>query len=124
LYDKNNKIPRTHNLVTLWRLARPNIEAVWPGSETKTYLNLVEERLKEMCELDSGSYAFRYPEDINGKPFTTRNKYINLKQFMDVILGISNCLDGANTGMEEHLNSKNEMMAEYRVEMRCENDQY
>jgi len=124
LLDKDTKVPTTHNLVSLWRLARPNIEAVWPGSETNEYLNLVEERLKELCDLDSGSHAFRYPEDTKGEATLTGIMYINLKQLVDVIQGISNVLEGSSTGMGEHLNSKNEMMAEYRAEMRREYDQY
>lgn len=124
LRDRHIKIPTTHNLVSLWRQARPNIEAVWPGSETNEYLNLVEERLKEMYDLDSGSYTFRYPENTKGEPSLTGFRYINLQQLMDVIQGISNVLDGASTGMGEHLNSKNEMMAEYRAEMRREYDRY
>jgi hypothetical protein len=124
LLNKDFTIPKTHDLVSLWRQARPNMEAVWSGSETRVYLNMVEDRLKELCDLDSGSYVFRYPEDIKGEPSLTGIRYINLKQLMDVIQGISNVIDGASTGMGEHLNSKNEIMAEYRAEMRREYDQY
>jgi len=124
LLDKDITIPKTHNLVSLWRQTRPNIEAVWPGSKTRVYLNLVEDRLKELCDLDSGSYAFRYPEDTKGEATLMGIVHINLKQLKDVIQGISSVLEGSSTGMGEHLNSKNEMMAEYRAEMRREYYEY
>ena len=124
LHGKDITIPTTHNLVSLWRQARLYIESVWSGSETITYLNLVEERLQEMRDIDSSSYTFRYPEDTKGEPSLTGTRYINLKQLMDVIQGISNVLDGASTGMGEHLDSKERLMAEYRAEMRREYGQY
>ncbi len=122
LLDKDIKPPIGHNLISLWRLARPNIEAVWPGFETRVYLKMVEDRLKELCDLDPGSYAFRYPEDTKGGATLSGIMHINLKQLMDVIQGISNVLDGASTGMGEHLDLKNEM-AEHRAEVRREYDQ-
>jgi len=124
LLSKDAKIPKTHDLVSLWRQARPNIEAVWPGSETRCHLNRVEERLKELCDLDSGSYAFRYPEDTKGEATLTGIVHINLKQLRDVVEGISNVLEGSSTGMGEYLNAKQEMEAEYRAEMRSYYNEY
>jgi hypothetical protein len=124
LLDQDARIPKTHNLVSLWRQARPNIEAVWTDSETKGHLNAVEDRLGELCDVDSGSYAFRYPEDKEGTATLTGMVHINLKQLRDVIQGISHVLDGSSTGMGEYLNAKHEMMAEYRAEMRREYGEY
>lgn len=124
LLDQDARILKTHNLVSLWRQARPNIEAVWPDSETKGQLNAVEDRLKELCDIDSGSYAFRYPEDGKGTTTLTGMVHINLKQLRDVIQGISHILDGSSIGMGEYLNAKHEMMAEYRAEMSREYGEY
>lgn len=120
LLDQHARIPKEHSLVSLWRKARPNIEEVWPDSQTKGDLDAVEDRLKELCDIDSGSYAFRYPEDVKGAPALTGMQYINLKQLRDVIQGISNVLDGSSTGIGEYLNAKHEMLAEYQAEMRSE----
>lgn len=124
LLDQDARIRKTHNLVSLWRQARPNIEAVWPDSETKGHLNAVEDRLGELCDVDSGSYAFRYPEDKEGTATLTGMVHINLKQLRDVIQGISHVLDGSSTGMGEYLNAKHEMMTEYRAEMHREYGEY
>lgn len=117
LLDQDAEIPKTHNLISLWRQARPNFESVWPDAETKGHLAAIEDRIKELCELDSGSYAFRYPEDTRGTATLAGMVHINLKQLRDVIQGISHVLDGSSIGMGEHLNAKHEMMAQYRSEM-------
>lgn len=118
LLDQYASIPREHDLVLLWRKARPNIEEVWRDSQTKSDLDAVEDRLKELSDVDRRSDAFRYPEDVQGAPTLSGVVHINLKQLRDVIQGISHALDGSSIGMGEYLNVKNEMMAEYRAEMR------
>ncbi len=124
LLDQDAKIPKTHDLIALWKQARPNIETVWPDAETKGHLNTIEDRLKELCDLDSGSYAFRYPEDGKGTATLAGMVHINLKQLRDVIHGISHVLEGASTGMGEHLDAKHEMMAQYRSEMGYDYGEY
>ncbi len=114
LLGKDADIPMEHDLEKLWRKARLNIEKVWPHSQTtKAHLDAVEERLKELCGVDPGSDAFRYPEDKEGSPTLIRVLNINLKHLKDVIQGISNVLDGSSTGMGEHLAAKHEMMSDY-----------
>lgn len=117
LLDNDAKIPRTHDLVQLWRQVRTNIESVWPDSDTQGHLKAIEVRMKELCDVDSGSVVFRYPEDKDGAATLAGLAHINLKQLRDVVQGISHVLDGASTGMGEHLQWKYEMMAEYRAEM-------
>ncbi len=117
LLDQDAKIPKTHDLVRLWRQARSNMESVWPDSDTKDHLNAIETRMKELCDVDSGSFAFRYPENKDGAATLVGMVHINLKQLRDVVQGISHVLEGASTGMGEHLQWKHEMMAEYRAEM-------
>ena len=74
--------------------------------------------MKELCSVDFGSYAFRYPEDVKGTPTLPGIRRINLKQLRDVVQGISNVLDGSSIGIGKYLNVKHEMMTEYRAEMR------
>jgi hypothetical protein len=123
LLDHDARIPKGHNLVSLWRKARPNIEKVYPG-DSEGDLDAVEDRLKELCNIDSHSHAFRYPEDIKGAPALPGMEYINLKQLRDVIQGMSNVLDGSSIGIGEYLNAKHEMMAQYQEEMRNEYGEY
>lgn len=120
LLDLNAERPTTHNLLPLWERVRPIIEEVWPDSQTNSYLDVTEERLRELCNVDPGSYAFRYPEDTEGSTTLAGMQHINLRQLKDVIQGISNVLDGSSLGMGEYLNAKHEMMAEYRAEMMAE----
>lgn len=124
LLGQGARIPKIHNLVSLWRQARAGIEEVWPDKETRKHLNALEARLKELCDVDSGSYAFRYPEDKEGGATLTGLEHINLKQVSDVVQGMSHVLDGSTSGMGEHLEAKQEMMAEYRAEMRSYYNEY
>jgi hypothetical protein len=116
LFGQNIPVPTSHNLLSLWRKVCPNIEQVWPGLQTKSHLNDIMDRLKELCSIDIGSYAFRYPEDRRGVPTLVGMRHINLRQLRDVIQGISNVLEGASLEMGEYLHAKHEMMAEYRAE--------
>lgn len=104
--------------------ARAGIEEVWQDKETRDHLNAIEARLEELCDIDSGSYAFRYPEDKEGGATWAGLEHINLKQVSDVVQGMSHILDGSTTGMGEHLEAKQEMMAEYRAEMRSYYNEY
>lgn len=124
LLDQNIDIPRDHNLLSLWRKVSPNIEQVWPDSQTKSHLEAIEDRLKELCSIDPGSYAFRYPEDTKGAPTLAGMRHINLRWLKDVVQAISNILDGSSLGMGEYLNAKHEMMAEYRAEVRGYGEYY
>jgi hypothetical protein len=117
LLDQNIDIPRDHNLVSLWSKVSPNIEQVWPDSQTKRHLEAIKDRLEELCSVDPKSYAFRYPEDTKGAPTLAGMRQINLRRLKDVVQAISNVLDGSSLGMGEYLNAKHEMMAEYRAEM-------
>ena len=120
LLDQNAKLPTHHDLLRLWRQVRPLIEEVWPNSQTNNYLDAIEDRLEELSSVDPGSYAFRYPQDIQGSPTLVGIRHINLRQLRDVIQGISNVLDGSSIGMGEYLKAKHEMMADYRAEMMAE----
>jgi hypothetical protein len=124
LLDHDVSVPTHHDLVSLWKQVRPNLEQVWPEQE-KHVLDKVEERLKELSEADLRSFGFRYPIDTKGQPTLVKLKHINLKHLRDVIQGISNILDGSSIGMGEYLDAKNEMMAEYRADMANEyNEEY
>ena len=118
LLDQDIDIQRDHNLLSLWRKVSPNIEQVWPSSQTKNHLEAIEDRLKELSNIDAGSYAFRYPEDTKGTPTLAGVQHINLRWLKNVVQAISNVLDGSSLGMGEYLNTKHEMMADYRDEMR------
>ena len=117
LLGKNVSPPTVHNLLSIWGQVRPNIEEVWSDYQTKSHLDAIEDKLKELCSMDPGSYAFRYPEDKKGIPTLAGMQHINLRHLRDVIQGISNVLDGSSMGMGEYLNTKHEMMVEYRAEM-------
>jgi hypothetical protein len=115
LLDRDQTVPPHHDLLGLWRRVRPNLETVWP-QETE-HLDAIEEKIKEFCKADAGSFAFRYPVDRGGKPALPDIHHINLRQLKEVISGVSTILEGSSIGMGEYLDAKNEMLAECRAEM-------
>lgn len=117
LYDQDIVIPKDHNILSLWRKVRLNIEQTWPDSQAGNHNDEIEERIKELYSIDPGSYAFRYPEDTKGEPSLAGIEHINLKRLRNVIQAISNVLDGSSLGMGVHLDAKYEMIAEYQNEM-------
>ena len=94
------KLRKKHDLLLLWREARPIIERIYPSGDNAE-LDMIGERLEELSKVDFGSYAFRYPEDKKGSRTLKGVRYINLKQLRDVVQGMSNIVDGAGIGMEE-----------------------
>ncbi len=117
LYDQEVNVPKDHDLLSLWRRVRPNIEKTFPDSQKEGYYERIEDRIKELCGVDLGSYAFRYPEDTKGRPTLAGIDRINLKWLKNVVQSISIVLDGSSIGMGEHLSVKYEMMSEYQDEM-------
>jgi hypothetical protein len=60
------EVPAHHNLLKLWESVRSALDEVFP--ESAEHLEAVEERIREFCDVDPGSYTFRYPVDTKGKP--------------------------------------------------------
>ena len=123
LHDPNTDLQLGHDLVSLWTKLRPNIEKIWGWSKTNSDLNAIGDRLKELCSVDPGSYAFRYPQDTQGVPNLLQMRYINLKQLKDVIHDISLVLDNMSIGMGEQLKEIRKLryeMAQDQAEMNSE----
>lgn len=113
LLDQTPDVPYTHNLLVLWRRVRKVVEQAWPESEKKHYLDALEERLKEFCAVDPGSYAFRYPEDKTGRQTLGSITYLNLYQLKKVMTGVSQLLEGFSDGLWSYFDYKYEMLADY-----------
>jgi hypothetical protein len=100
-------VPPKHDLLELWRAVRPKLERVWPEAE---YHDDVGDILRQFCEIDAGSCAFRYPVTRDGTPtLTEADPHINLGRVKDAITGISSVLDGSSIGLREYLQMKSEM---------------
>jgi len=117
LLGETYAVPPQHELMTLWVEVRPRLERVWPGVSAKKYHDAIEERLREVCRVDPGSYAFRYPVDTHGRPSVADPGNISLGHLKDEMAGISTILDGSSFGMNEMADFNAEMQAELENEM-------
>jgi hypothetical protein len=99
----------------LWTVVRPRLDKIWPNSLTT--LDAVEEKLVEFEGWDKDSFAFRYPVTKAGEPTLSGLSYINVRHLRDVVGGIAIILDGSFYGLDDMLDVRNEMEAEFRREM-------
>ncbi len=63
-HGKTCSTPTDHKLFELWCEVRPLMEEVYGDFEDIERNNYIEARVKEVVQVDVGSYAFRYPVDI------------------------------------------------------------
>ena len=111
------EVPPQHNLLKLWAEVRPKLDKVWPEAE---YHDHVGDILRQFCEIDAGSYAFRYPLRKDGTPtLAAVGDHINLGRVKDAIAGVASVLDGSSYGLREYLQMKWEMEAEFYQEASC-----
>lgn len=85
-----------HNLVNLWdkflSISAP---------EKRTELKQITRLIGELCKLDSGSYAFRYPTNPNGGPsIQCKTKCISITRIRDIIWKICYELERENSYLE------------------------
>ncbi|MDO8612620.1 MAG: hypothetical protein Q7R32_07330 [Dehalococcoidia bacterium] len=117
LLDQELALPMKHDLWTLWRKVRPLLEEVWDVSGPNEDFDATEEVIKQLHDLDGGSYAFRYPVDTNmNRSLPSGIRYINVKQVSEVIGRIAPFLDGNSDAIGEFLDAKYEMQAEAHKE--------
>jgi hypothetical protein len=111
LLQEDPRVQNEHDLTKLWEELRPKLEKVRPGFTTDSDLDAIKNRLREFCEKDPGSYAFRYPVNPRGKP-ALPDMLINLKQLRDVVQGISLVLDSISTAIGVYADTASDHQAE------------
>ncbi|MFE9651383.1 hypothetical protein ACFYO0_46405 [Streptomyces sp. NPDC006365] len=104
---------RTHRIDLLWQAARPLLERSFPGDDDST-LDDVDRVLSQLHSLDPTSEQFRYPVRNDGSATLDGIARIHVRNFHNVMLGIANLLDGADTGIREMIDTKNEIAEYYR----------
>jgi hypothetical protein len=116
LLGETPNVPGHHTLTDLWAEVRPRLERIWPGPSARRHHDAIREHLREFCNLDPKSQAFRYPVDTNGVPSVTTDANISLRHLKETIAGISTILDGSSFGMNEMADFNTEMQGELENE--------
>lgn len=102
---------RSHKIDVLWRATRPLLERSFP-SDDQSDLENAECVLLQLHAMDPTSEHFRYPERNSGAPTLDGVARIHVRNFHNVMMGVANLLDGADTGIREMTDTKREI-AEY-----------
>jgi hypothetical protein len=111
LRDVVPHIPKTHDLVRLWKLAQTEItaldEAVIPETE------VVDHVLDELQQLDPEATGFRHPEDNKGQPnLTSPPSLLDLDNVQEILTDVHTFLECANAEISQRLEWMHEMAAQ------------
>jgi hypothetical protein len=102
-----------HSLYPLWNLVRSAVEAYWPD-EPKNDLNAAERIVQELHNIDKSGQNLRYSKDLSGR--STLEKLpdsVQLTHLQDVFHALFSLLDGCETGLDNAVEMRNEMLSDY-----------
>lgn len=113
LTDQPLKANLDHKVLALWQKLRPLLEAIEPNADTET-LDAVEEIVSQFDQVDTDSFAFRYPLSKKGIPSLPSELYhINIRNLTEVMQRVGSFLDSADIMLDVYLEHKAEMESYY-----------
>lgn len=94
--------PEHHDLVKLWREARPHLEKIAPSAYE---YEIVEANIRELQDVDPRGTGFRYPFDRGSRKASLPEApdEVNLPNFHRRMEAISNFLDAAHSAVMDTL---------------------
>lgn len=112
LLDRQDELPKTHNLTALWEIAEPLLIEI-DNREGKTH-EAVRESLERFTAMDPVSESFRYPVTKRGDPtLPSKLSQLDLGQLRDVVERLSGFFDGASEQIHVYRDWKLEMAQEF-----------
>jgi hypothetical protein len=106
-------VPRTHNLVHLWRDTCKALKETFPNTEYDSVSKLLDSEISELSKFGVASEQFRFPQDTKGSPTLSGLERVNVKNLQTAITDIIAWLDGLEIALDEAVSSQLEMEAEY-----------
>lgn len=114
LTDQPAETKVDHKILALWHKVRPLLKEIESNVDSET-LNAVEEIVIQFDQVDTDSFAFRYPTSKKGIPSLPSKLYhINIRNLTEVMQRVGNFLDSADTMLDVYLEHKAEMESYYR----------
>ena len=109
LFDEPPEFPKNHDLRRIWNECKVLIERVEPKSEIED-LEAVDEIIAQFCNVDPGSFSFRYPTNKKDEKSIPKDlKYINLRNLSEVMNRISSFFEAGEMMVSVYLDNKQEM---------------
>lgn len=118
LSNNARKVLLSHDLNGLWNRTRRCISEIWTEGNEKSF-EKVDSTINDLHAIDPLGDAFRYPTARDGNehlldlPFGT-----SIDHFCNSAAESFNCLSGMLIAVEEYLQVRYEMSAEYSADMR------
>lgn len=113
LLDGQINFTLNHKIEELWKALRPALLQVEPNLANDPTLIHTDRLVAEFHARDTGSMAFRYPEDRNGTTHLVKSNDFDLDTFMASMEQVANFFDSASMGISVYLDYKMEMASYY-----------
>lgn len=108
----------THNIAKLWSEVKARLQAEWPDDTSE--LAHVTRIIGQFSSMDPDGQGFRYNRDQKGNFTLSRVDRIDLPTFHEGLRSVSNFLSAVDTKLDNDLEFKREMAAEYVEEYRLD----
>lgn len=124
LSNRAKKLLLDHDLNALWRRTRYCVCKIWTDGDEEA-LSGVDTTIKDLHAIDPRGDAFRYSTSLDGSPHLQELPFsVSIDHFCNEASASFDYLNGVLMGVEHYLDTRNEMLAEYRADMRAEMDGY
>lgn len=100
LAHKPGKNDRQHGLMLMWAELRPLLAALDPRPGDPQ-LPALESFIRQLDEVDPGSYAFRYPTSTKGEVSLPDLRYINVRHLGEIMDSVFLMLSGIHSWLGE-----------------------
>ena len=111
--EKLSSALKDHKLHHLWNYVRKTIEGHWPDSP-KEDLNAAGRIVQEFHNIDKSGQGLRYSKNLSGEStLEALPQSVQLTHLQDVFEAIFNFLDGCETGLDDAIDMRNELLNYY-----------
>ncbi len=110
--DKLKEILGDHKLYPLWNKVRIVLEDVWPDGDKDDLVN-VERVIQQFHTVDESGQFFRYASDKEGNPIDKYSITVDFSLMKKCCNNLFSFLEACETGLDNALNSLNDMRYEY-----------
>jgi hypothetical protein len=99
LGGRDAKKDHQHQLLPMWKELRALLEEFGPSTGTHDLVE-VESFIEQLHEVDSGSFAFRYPTDRKGEVSLPSITHIDVRHLTEIMASIFMLFDGIHGWMD------------------------
>jgi len=109
---KLSSVLKKHDLHELWKYVRKIVSTCWP-EESQKQIEAAEQIVCEFHKIDVSGQNLRYSKELSGNSSVAKlPESVELTHLQDVFSAIYNFLEGCEAGLNNAIETKNEMLRE------------